>query len=109
VLLAGGSTTGAATTGRGPLEDIDSVDLAVPSGTYAVSASAIVFNGSTTQRDVDCALNGGNKFVAELEGGAIMTIPLLGSFTGPGTISLDCTGFNILLYSNSVVQAIKVG
>jgi hypothetical protein len=46
----------------------------------------------------------GNVFNARLagrDGSDEATISLLGSFTGPGTVRLACTGFNIFMQENS--------
>jgi hypothetical protein len=103
VYMAGGSPVGQSFIGA--------LDLTVPAGTYAVSAVANVFNRDFTDpQDVDCALNGGNKFKGRVDDDAnLMTISLLDRFTGPGTIRLACAGFNINMTNSSVIQAIKVG
>ena len=88
-------------TGSGPLS------LTVPAGTYAVSAVAQVYNVDPDPQTAVCTLLG-NQFgerVMETSG----NVALLGTFTGPGNITLTCSGFNIVMESNSMIVAVKVG
>jgi hypothetical protein len=107
VFMAGGATTPARSTSPVP-----SLSLTVPGGTYAVSAAAVVANFDGDYQDANCTINGGDKFGARVGGlgdADTATISLLGTYTGPGTIFLNCSGFKIGLLANSTIQAIKVG
>jgi len=107
VFMAGGAATPVRSTSPVP-----SLSLTVPGGTYAVSAAAVVANYDGDYQDANCTINGGNKFGARVGGlgdADTVTIPLLGTYTGPGTIFLTCAGFRIGLLANSTLQAIKVG
>ena len=105
VYTAGGSPAGGGF--------IPSVVLNVPAGTDAVTAAAGVFNADGDPQTAVCAINGGNVFTVRLDGindGVdTATVPLVGTFTGPGAITLTCTGFNVHLLNSSEVQAVKVG
>jgi hypothetical protein len=96
----GGSAVGSAT------------GLSVPEGRYAVTAVARVRNSDPDPQTADCSFPHSQPFRARLGGyqdaGYELAIPLLGVFTGPGTISVTCTGYGIVL-SNSWVQVIKMG
>jgi hypothetical protein len=68
------------------------VTLQLPAGNYAVTAAAVVINGGDAQ-NANCSINGGHKFGATLGAFAdVTTIPVLARFTGPGAITLACTG-----------------
>ncbi|CAA9234711.1 MAG: hypothetical protein AVDCRST_MAG76-1439 [uncultured Acidimicrobiales bacterium] len=83
--------------------------LNVPPGYYAVTGAATVFNIDSDPQFFDCAINDGNRFGGRLDGVRSMTIPVLGTFTGPGTIRMTCAGFRMQMTTSSALQAIKVG
>lgn len=107
VFLAGGTTTDVRHS-----PPVQSLSLTVPGGTYAVSAAAVVSNYDGDYQDANCSINGGNKFGARiggLGGDDTVTVPLLATYTGPGTIFLNCGGYKIAMLAGSTIQAIKVG
>jgi hypothetical protein len=107
VFTAGGRTT--------PVEAnaaVSAVLLSVPAGTYAVTGVGIVVNNDGDFQFANCSINGGLQFgaiIPAIGDGDLVAIPVLGTFTGPGTITLTCVGFRIQMVANSALQAIKVG
>lgn len=75
-----------------------------------MNASAVVFNNDyKVLQNAVCSINDGNDFAARFE--EITTIPLTGNyyFSVPGTLTLKCIGYKMVMLDKSMIQAVKIG
>jgi hypothetical protein len=92
----------------------DIVSKTVPAGSYAIFARVEVFNEDSDHQDLDCTLSTG--VVGKIQVPAIqdaslvlMTLQDVATFTDQTTITMHCSGFNIVSLQHHVsLTAIRV-
>jgi hypothetical protein len=88
-----------------------SLGISLPAGTYEVTAIADILNESSGIHVISCNFfpdEGSQSFSMTLPDGYVGTVPLITTFTGPGTVAIQCDAVEDIPIVGRII-AMKVG